>query len=278
VDRLIEPFFLATLTLSGLVFGSFANVVIWRVPRGESVVSPGSHCPSCEHAIAWYDNVPVLSWVLLRARCRACGEPISWRYPLVEGMSGALWFAAGVRFGVSVEAIVCAVLFFLLLALTFIDLDTYRLPNVLVATLAAVGAAAAVASQVTGIRAAPLVGLAAEGLLAQPAVAAVAGCALGAGVSALIAAAYGAVRDRAGLGAGDVKLLGAMGLFTGPYVLMALAAGSVVGAVAGLVAATRSGESVAAYRIPFGPFLAFGCVATVLAGPQAWAWYLALLS
>jgi leader peptidase (prepilin peptidase)/N-methyltransferase len=278
MDGLIQPFFLTSITVFGLLFGSLANVVIWRVPRGESIVSPGSHCPSCGQAIAWYDNVPVLSWLLLRGRCRACGDAISWRYPLVESICGALWLAAGLRFGMSAEAAVCAALFFLLTVLSFIDLDTYRLPNVLVATLAALGTAAALASQFTGVRAAPLVGVAPDGLLAQPALAALAGCALGAGLSALVAAAYSALRDRAGLGAGDIKLLGAMGLFAGPYVIMVLSLGSVVGAVAGTAAAVRSRESLATHRLPFGPCLALGCVATVLAGPQMWAWYLSLLT
>jgi leader peptidase (prepilin peptidase)/N-methyltransferase len=277
MDGLIRPFFLVSITLFGLLFGSFANVVIWRVPRGESIVSPGSHCPSCGRGIAWYDNVPVLSWLLLRGRCRACGSTISWRYPLVEGICGALWLVAGLRFGLSAETAVCAALFFLLTVLSFIDLDTYRLPNALVVVLVAIGAVAAVASQFTGVRAAPLVGLAPAGLLAQPAVAALVGCALGAGLSALVAAVYSALRDRAGLGAGDIKLLGAMGLFTGPYVIMVLALGSVVGAVVGSVAATRSRESLATYRLPFGPCLALGCVATVLAGPQMWTWYLSLV-
>jgi leader peptidase (prepilin peptidase)/N-methyltransferase len=278
MDGLIQPFFLVTLTLFGLLFGSLANVVIWRVPRGESIVSPGSHCPSCGRPIAWYDNVPVLSWLLLRARCRACGEAISGRYPLVETISGVLWLAAGLRFGISVETAVCAALFYLLLVLSFIDLDTYRLPNVLVAIVAAVGAVAAVAAQVMGGSWAPLVGLTADGLLAQPVPVALAGCAIGAGLTALIAGVYGAVRGRTGLGMGDVKLLGAMGLFTGPYVLMTLGIASLIGAVVGMAASRRSGESLAMQQIPFGPFLALGCVLTVLTGPATWTWYVSLFA
>jgi leader peptidase (prepilin peptidase) / N-methyltransferase len=96
-----EGFYLVALFLSGLVFGSFGNVVIWRFPRGESLSHPGSHCPACETPIRWHDNVPLLSWLLLRARCRSCGSPIPPRYPVVELLGGLLWLAAGWRFGLT---------------------------------------------------------------------------------------------------------------------------------------------------------------------------------
>jgi leader peptidase (prepilin peptidase)/N-methyltransferase len=273
----VNWFWPGVLGLFGLLFGSFANVLIWRVPRGESVVSPGSHCPACDHAIRWYDNIPVLSWLLLHARCRDCGEPIAWRYPLVEVASGALWVIAGLRYGVSGQTAAAIVLFYLLLVLSFIDIDTYRLPNPLVGLLAVSGLVASVASQVSGVSLVPLVGTASEGLLSNPLVASLAGGAIGAGLAAGIAGLYGAVRGRSGLGAGDVKLLGAMGLFTGPYVLFALFAGSLVGAIFGLASGKRSGQPVATRRIPFGPFLAAGCVLAVLIGPMAWQAYLRLL-
>jgi leader peptidase (prepilin peptidase)/N-methyltransferase len=265
------------LGLLGLLFGSFANVVIWRFPRGESVASPGSHCPSCDHPIRWYDNVPVISWLGLRGRCRDCGERISARYPLVEALSGALWATSGLVFGASLQTVMAIVFFYLLLVLTFIDLDTYRLPNALVGGMAAVGALGAVLSQVTGIDAAPLVPSGFRGLLGQPLAASVLGAFLGAGLSGAIAGVYGRLRGRTGLGMGDVKLLGAMGLFLGPYVLLALFAGSVVGAVVGLIDAFRSGESAATHRVPFGPYLALGGVLSALSGPAVWAWYVSLL-
>jgi len=265
-----------SLGLFGLLFGSFANVLIWRFPRGESVASPGSHCPVCEHPIRWYDNVPLVSWLVLRGRCRDCATPISPRYPLVELLSGLLWAAAGVRFGPSVQSLACVVLFYTLLVLTFIDLDTFRLPNAIVATLAIAGLFGAVASQLSGVPIAPLAA-AGTGLLAQPLVSALLGASLGAGISGGIAGLYGLLRGRTGLGAGDVKLLGAMGLFLGPYVVLALFVGSVAGAVGGLIDAARSGESASTHRVPFGPYLAFGGVVTALTGPAAWAWYLSLL-
>jgi leader peptidase (prepilin peptidase)/N-methyltransferase len=264
-----------SLGLVGLLFGSLANVIIWRVPRGESIVSPGSHCPGCGKPIRWYDNVPVVSWLVLRARCRDCGGAISWRYPAVEALSGVLWAAAGVRFGMTAEAAACVVLFYGLLVLTFIDIDTLRLPNPIVGGLAAIGAAGAIVSQLSSLSVVPLVGVARTGLLAQPLAVALLGAMVGAGVTAAIAALYGAARGRTGLGAGDVKLLGAIGLFTGPFVLLTLMLGSVAGAVFGVATAGSSGASIKTLKIPFGPFLAAGAVASVLWGPLLWSWYAA---
>jgi leader peptidase (prepilin peptidase) / N-methyltransferase len=269
--------FLVSLGLFGLVFGSFANVVIWRVPRKESVVSPGSRCPQCGHDIRWYDNVPLVSWMVLRGRCRDCGAAISARYPLVEALSGLLWLLAGIAFGISLATAFCIALFYTLLILAFIDLDVQRLPNVLVLWLVGFGVAGVLISQFTGVRAAPLVGVASTGAFATPLAAAALGVALGAGLSGLTAWVYGLVRRRAGLGMGDVKLLGAMGLFLGPYVLVALLFGSVFGAVYGLACAACRKSSVAAMRIPFGPFLALGGVCATLAGPAALHWYLTLV-
>jgi leader peptidase (prepilin peptidase)/N-methyltransferase len=231
------------LGLFGLLFGSFANVVIWRVPRGESVSSPGSHCPRCDTPIAWYDNIPVVSWLVLRARCRHCGEPISWRYPAVESAMGAAFAVAGWTFGLSVRGLLACVLLFMLLTLSLIDLDTRRLPNVLVAILAAAGLIGAVLAQVTAVPAAPLIGQADAGLLAQPLVAALLGALLGAGLSFAIALVYALARGRQGLGMGDVKLLGALGLFLGPYVLLAYLLGNVLGVGGILVGRPRTHDA-----------------------------------
>lgn len=270
-------FWSLSLGLFGLLFGSFANVLIWRFPRGESVAFPGSHCPICDHAIRWYDNIPLISWLILRGRCRDCSAPISARYPLVELLSGVLWLAAGMRFGFTAQSLLCAGFFYTLLVLTFIDLDTFRLPNAIVGTLALAGTLAAVIAQLTGMPLTPLLHVAAEGWLSHPIVSALTGAALGAGLSGGLAFAYGRARGRSGLGMGDVKLLGAIGIFLGPYVLLTLFAGSILGVIGGIVDANRTGESTAAHRIPFGPYLAAGSVLTTLAGPAIWAWYLSLL-
>ncbi len=269
-----EWFFAVSALLFGLLFGSFANVVIWRVPRGESIASPGSHCPRCQHPIAWYDNMPVVSWLVLRARCRSCDEPIPVRYPLVEAASGALFWLAASSFGVSAAAVVAAVLFWFLLVLSVIDLDTMRLPNVLVGTLGGVGLACAAVSEVTGAKLAPLVGMATSGWLSGPIPAALLGALLGAAISGGLASVYGLVRGRHGLGMGDVKLLAVLGLFLGPYVIMCMFLGSLLGVVAGIVAAR--GRSSADTKIPFGPWLAAGGLLTALGGPALWQWYLGL--
>ncbi len=260
-------YFSLTMTLFGLLFGSFANVVIWRVPRGESIARPGSHCPACDTPIAWYDNVPIVSWLVLRGRCRHCHEPIAVRYLLVEAVSGLLFGLAVLRFGATAQASVAAACFWLLLVLAAIDLDHMRLPNVLVALLAGIAALGAIASQMFDIALIPLTYAGAS----HPLALALIGAALGIGLSGGVAALYGAVRRRRGLGMGDIKLLGALGLLLGPYVLLALFAGSILGLVAGLVAARGSRPSET--RIPFGPWLALGGILVTLVGPAVWSWY-----
>jgi leader peptidase (prepilin peptidase)/N-methyltransferase len=267
--------FLVMLGTFGLLFGSFANVVIWRYPRGESLSVPPSHCPKCGTPIRPRDNIPVVSWLLLRGRCRDCGEPISWRYPAVEALSAALWVLAGALFGMTAACAVAVVFFWTLMILAFIDLDTQRLPNAIVGGLAVVGIVAVLVSQsVVTLLAAPLVGLGASGPLAQPAVAALVGALLGIGISMGVAGVYSLVRQRAGMGFGDFKLLAVMGLFTGPYVLLAIFFASLIGTFVGLWAARRAGtEDAATFRVPFGPFLAVGAVLSVSFGPALWGWY-----
>ena len=264
-------FFVAAMTLYGLLFGSFANVVIWRVPRGESIVRPGSHCPACEAPIAWFDNIPVVSWLVLRGRCRSCASRISPRYPLVEAASGALFLAAALRFGVSWRAVVTAIVFWLLLVLSAIDLDVLRLPNPLVLALASVGGIATLVSELTGVQIVPLPAEQGSAILGRPLLSALVGVALGVGLTATIAIVYRTVRHRRGLGMGDVKLLGALGLLLGPYVVMAMFFGSLFGMAAGLT----SGHAVRASErpMPFGPWLAAGAVVTILAGSYIWEWY-----
>lgn len=263
---------LAVLGVLGLVFGSFANVVIWRFPRGESLSQPPSHCPACGHPIRWRDNVPVISWLILRGRCRDCGQPISIRYPLVELGSAALWVLAGVLYGPTARTATAVVLFYLLLILSLIDLDTMRLPNPLVALLAALGGAAVLVSQLTPVDAAPLPP---SGW--SPLVAGLVGVLMGGGVSLAIASLYAALRKTSGFGMGDVKLLGALGLYFGAYVLMVLFVASLLGATIGLALAASSRESLRTKKIPFGPMLALGSVCTAAVGPAVWGWYMGLI-
>ncbi|MBN2404720.1 MAG: prepilin peptidase [Coriobacteriia bacterium] len=266
-------FLLMALGGFGLLFGSFANVIIWRFPRGESLAFPGSHCPACSAPINWYDNVPVVSWLLLRGRCRACKEAIPFRYPAVELLSGILWIVAGIRFGLTGQTFFAVLLFYMLLVLTFIDIDHKRLPNGIVALLGVAGLVGIGASSLSGVNLLPLVALSAG---SSPLASAALGVLLGGGLSLAISVAYGALRGSVGLGMGDVKLLAVLGLFLGPYVLMTFMIGSMIGAVYGLTTSHRAAEGIS-QRIPFGPFLASGAVITALFGPAAWAAYARLV-
>jgi leader peptidase (prepilin peptidase) / N-methyltransferase len=266
---------LTSLFLFGLVFGSFGNVVIWRLPRGDSLSHPGSQCPKCHASIRWHDNVPLLSWLVLRAKCRKCGAPISWRYPAVELLSGLLWLAAGVRFGSTLATLAAVVFLYLLLLLSFIDWDTMRLPNALVGILFGVGVLGATVSQFANVSVIPVLAWTGGGPLAQPLVGAAVGAILGGGVVLLISLTYAAVRKTQGMGMGDVKLLAAIGVYLGPYSIMTLFLGTMLGAVYGLIP-IRGSEKGGRRKFPFGPFLASGAALTLFFGPQIWSWYASL--
>jgi leader peptidase (prepilin peptidase)/N-methyltransferase len=221
VSALPAPFHLAFLAwafAAGAAVGSFLNVVVARVPAGESVVRPRSRCPACRTPIAWYDNVPVLSWILLRGRCRACGTRISWRYPLVEVLGGAAALVAAARHGPSLAALAEFGFAAALLALSFIDLDTWLLPHVITVPLLVLG-----------------IGLSAAGLTAAPSLASsAAGAAAGWLVFAAVSWAGEKILKKEALGFGDVWLLGGLAAWLGlaavlPVVLLASVQGTGVG-------------------------------------------------
>jgi leader peptidase (prepilin peptidase)/N-methyltransferase len=204
----------------GATLGSFLNVVIARVPLGLSVVSPRSRCPRCEAPIAWYDNVPVLSWLVLRARCRSCGAPIAWRYPLVELLGAGAAAASVLRHGATLAAAFELAFVLLLVALAFVDLDTWLLPHALTWPVIALGVAAAA------------LGAGAAGSLR----ASLAGAAAGWAAFAALSVAASRLLRKEALGFGDVWLLAGLGAFLGlpallPVVLLASLQGSVVGLV-----------------------------------------------
>lgn len=266
-------FLLLSLALFGLLFGSFANVVVWRFPRGESLSFPGSHCPRCDVPIAWHDNIPVVSWLLLRGRCRSCGAAIAWRYPAVELLSSALWVIAGVEFGLSYSLLFAVLLFYLLLILSFIDLDTMRLPNPLVALLGAIGAVGVAASYLAGGQVVPLIP-GPDTWFGTPAVWAAAGVLIGAAPALLMSLGYAALRGSQGLGMGDVKLLAVLGIFLGPYAGLVLFLGSVIGVLAVVLGNRVAGPEA---KIPFGPSLALAGVIVCVWGPELLGWYASLL-
>lgn len=229
----------------GAVLGSFLNVVIHRLPRGESLVHPRSRCPGCGAQIAGYDNVPIVSWLALRGRCRHCGKPISARYPAVELIT-ALAFAAVVLVrGFDDDLILELPFVAALVALAGIDLDHRLLPNRIVYPLAAWGVVATLIAERDDL---------VEHLVA------------GAGAFLFLFAAVLAYPR--GMGMGDVKLAGAMGLYLGLSVIPALLVAFLSGSLVGVVILAREGAAARKKAVPFGIFLALGGIVGVLAGPE----------
>ncbi len=231
-DVLLLPFVFAI----GAVVGSFANVCIHRMPRGESVVSPRSRCPGCATPIAASDNVPILSWLLLRGRCRACRAPISPRYPLVEALVGALFFAAAFLHGFGPLALAGAILATAAVILTATDLEARVLPDEVTLGVLALGLLVAAWRDLPAVRADGLAGFAGHLLPAA------AGAAFGAALVWGVGEAYRLVRGAEGMGFGDVKMIAMIGAFVGPAgVLLTLFLASAVGTVfAGLPALARN--------------------------------------
>jgi leader peptidase (prepilin peptidase)/N-methyltransferase len=262
------PLVLVTFAV-GACIGSFSNVCIHRLPADESVIRPPSRCPRCAAAVVWYDNIPLVSWVVLGGRCRACSEPISVRYPAVEGSTGVLAVLALVVFGPTLQAVVAFAFTAALLLITFIDLDHMFIPDEV--SLPGIG-----------------VGIAAAFLDGPPApLDAIAGVALGGGALWLVAWSYERLTGVEGMGFGDVKLLAMMGAFLGwqaiPVILVvASITGSLAGVVMILVQARpalsrvrqRLGTAALApyvrraarrTELPFGPFLALGALVALYA-------------
>ncbi|MEA2408822.1 MAG: leader peptidase (prepilin peptidase) / N-methyltransferase [Thermoleophilaceae bacterium] len=231
--------------LFGSVIGSFLNVVAWRVPRKESLVSPGSRCPHCGADVKPYDNVPVVSWLLLRGRCRNCGGPISPRYPLVE-LATALVFAAVVAVRGFDDDLVLELPFVsALIALAAIDFDHKLLPNRIVYPMAVYGVIATLIVD--------------QGDLVENLIA---------GAGAFLFLLLAVLAYPRGMGMGDVKLAGAMGLYLGLSIIPALLVAFLSGSVVGVVILAREGAQARKKAVPFGVFLALGGIVGVLAGPE----------
>ena len=231
--------------LYGAAIGSFLNVVVWRLPRGESLVKPRSRCPGCGTEIAARDNIPVVSWLVLRGRCRSCGTAISPRYPLIEAATAVLFAAIVLVRGVELELLLWLPLAAVLVAVAAIDLEHRIVPNRIVAPAA-----------VWGLTAAAVVDL---GELPER---------LGAGAGAFAFLLAAALAYPGGMGMGDVKLAGVMGLYLGVAVIPALLAGFLAGSLVGVALLIRHGASARKRAVPFAPFLAFGGIIGILAGPE----------
>jgi leader peptidase (prepilin peptidase)/N-methyltransferase len=235
----------------GAVFGSFLNVVAHRLPRHESVVKPRSRCPACGAQIRPYDNVPVLSWLLLRGHCRDCGVRISPRYPLVEGATALLCAGAVLSHGTAAGIALSVTLILVLVPAALIDLEHRIIPNRLTGAGALLALALGIALDPAGEPTRLIAGAAAGGFLL------------------LAALAY-----PGGMGMGDVKLAGVMGLFLGaavaPALLIALLAGVLVGAA---IIARKGAHAGRKTAVPFGPFLALGGVVAIFVGQPIVSWY-----
>ncbi len=242
----------------GALVGSFLNVCIHRLPSGESIVFPASHCPHCQAAIAPYDNVPVLSYLILRGRCRNCATPIALRYPVVEMLGGLAAVGAVLHAGLTAMALIDFAFLAALIVVTFIDIDHQIIPNEI--SLPGIG-----------------VGFAAAVLLGQPQwLDSLLGIVLGGGILWIVAASYAFVTKREGMGGGDIKLLAMIGAFVGwRGVLVTVLLGSLVGSIIGMgIMLMRRDDAKMA--IPFGPFLAAGAVCALFWSEPIIDWYLHL--
>ena len=237
--------------LGGLIIGSFLNVVAYRLPRKESLSHPPSHCPSCDTPIKPYDNIPVLSWLLLRGRCRSCKEPISPRYPIVEAGTGLLCALVVIVKGPEAEAIIGIVLVLILVPCTLIDLDTHTIPNKITYpgfVLGVILVAALTPDELV------------ESLIASAA----------AGGFLFLAWFF----YPRGMGLGDVKLAFVMGIYLGRAVAPAMFTAFIAGALVGGLVIARMGVAKGRKAgIPFGPWLALGGVVGLLAGDDIVDWY-----
>jgi leader peptidase (prepilin peptidase)/N-methyltransferase len=243
----------------GLCIGSFLNVCIHRMPTGKSIVRPPSACPACGLLISWYDNIPLLSWIILRGRCRGCKAPISVRYPLVELMTGLFAVITALRYGHQWAALIYFVFILAMLVITFIDLDHRIIPDVISLPGIPIGFLASfVLPQITWLQS--LIGIV-----------------IGGGILLFIAVGYQLLTGKEGMGGGDIKLLAMIGAFVGwQGVLFTIMASSLTGTIVGVIVMLRAGKGMK-MAVPFGPFLAIGAILYLFLGPPLIHWYLNMI-
>jgi leader peptidase (prepilin peptidase) / N-methyltransferase len=258
IDALPPAVALAAAAAVGAVVGSFLNVVIYRLPLNKSVVWPSSACPNCARELSWYENIPVLSFIALRARCRTCGVPISVRYPVVEALTAAVFALAWWQYGPGPLLVSRLIFGCALIALFAIDLEHHLLPNAITLPMVAIGFAFSFFTE--------------PGWMSS-----LIGIAVGGGVLFTIAEVYYRVRHEEGLGMGDVKMLAMIGAFLGwRLTLLTLMLASLSGTAIGLgLIVTNRGTMK--YALPFGTFLALGAAAAGSIGPALLEWYLGLM-
>ena len=252
----MTPFWITSLVvLLGACVGSFLNVCIYRLPRRESLMWPGSRCTTCERSLSWYENVPIVSWVVLRGRCRTCRASVSWMYPAVEIVTALTFLSGYLLYGLTMIAVVRVLFACALIVLFVTDLQHKILPNVIT---------------VPGI----VVGFVCSLFVPPGWLESIIGIVVGGGSLFAIAETYYRVRGQEGLGMGDVKLLGMIGAFLGwKLVLLTLVFASVAGSLAGGILII-SGRGNMKYALPFGTFLAVGALVAAIWGTPIVDWYL----
>lgn len=290
----LHPFFLAVSFVFGSLLGSFANVCVARWPHGESVVSPRSRCPKCRNAIAWYDNIPILSWLFLGAKCRHCKLPISWQYPMVEAITGLLFLAVYWRHGFTLATPVYMLFSFALVVVTFQDLADWTIPN----EITIPGIPIAILFSLTGMI------FEGSGLRVSDPLDALGGALLGGGIIYALDVITQVLLKKPGMGFGDVKLLALIGGLLGwQGALFTVVGASFFGSIIGVAmilyfkarkpAAPAEGEAapeqveydengepvvtLEGHYLPFGPYLALAGWVYMMTGPEIIQWYLALL-
>lgn len=258
--------------LFGLIIGSFLNVCIHRMPRDESIVWPGSRCPTCRHSIAPYDNIPLLSWILLHGRCRHCFTRIHWRYPLVEALTGVLFALAILTWGPTAAAIKYMLFSVLCVGMLFTDLETRLLPDEFTLGGLACGLILSVLIPQQNTFLAffapslplPVISLLDAGI----------GAAFGSGSFWIVAEAYSRIRGREGLGFGDVKMVAMLGAFLGiTGAMAAILVGCIAGSVLGLLWIWYRKQAANQYELPFGSFLAAAGLFIAFRGEGLLNWY-----
>jgi len=254
----------------GAVVGSFLNVCVYRLPRGKSIVRPGSHCPKCGRNIRWYDNIPMLSYVFLRGRCRYCGASISVRYFIVEFISALLFLALYMRFGLSVNLPIYLAFTSSLIIMSFIDFEYKIIPDVLDCTGIVMGLVLSVFHPAMHVRPQPW-----DRLFASPVAVSVldslSGIIVGGGFLIALAVFGRMIFRKEAMGFGDVKLLAMIGAFLGwQMVLLTIFLSALIGSVVGIILKLKTGGSY----IPYGPYLALGAIIAIFEGEKIILWYI----
>ena len=248
----------------GAVIGSFLNVCIARLPDRKSLVWPNSQCPNCSNPIKWYDNIPLISFMVLRAKCRRCGSPISWQYPVVELLTALLFVLLMRRFTNMAALLIYAAFTSSLVVISFIDLKHYIIPDQISIPGIPIGLALSLLPA----------HLAGDQLVSGSFLDSLIGCVVGGGTLYLVAHFSLIVFKKEGMGGGDIKLMGMVGAFLGwKYTLMTIVVGSVLGAVVGVTLILLRLKTRAEY-IPFGPYLAIGALLSLMAGDRLLNLYL----